>query len=307
MALLCFLQPKFWARAAACAAPILLLLLGDALASGWVVTVRAHRIEALSNSDNWGEQDLYWKATINTVSGGGGSASCDTYDDHPDDDNEITPDWACAATIGGAPNTVLAIHLEVWDEDTIGDDELDLSIDPARSRGLEMDLRAADLELTIIGDPSWPAGNCAIGRIVRSGFGGGGDEPAEIEFSVTVSPAGAIDGDSDGDGLLDSWEVCGVDGNGDAVADVDLPAMGADPFRKDVFVELDWMVDTASATPHSHEPWLPALVTAWNEFNLAPVTNPTVNGVVKPAGIALHLDAGTLYDNTISTLRGTGR
>ncbi|MFT5424337.1 MAG: hypothetical protein ACI89L_002132 [Phycisphaerales bacterium] len=46
-------------------------------------------------------------------------------------------------------------------------------------------------------------------------------------------------GDADGDGLLDVWEINGIDTNGDGIPEIDLPAMGADPFKKNLFVELD--------------------------------------------------------------------
>jgi alpha-tubulin suppressor-like RCC1 family protein len=46
--------------------------------------------------------------------------------------------------------------------------------------------------------------------------------------------------DSDGDALPDSWELTGdLDGDGDL--DLNLPAMGADPAVKDLFIEVDWM------------------------------------------------------------------
>ena len=47
--------------------------------------------------------------------------------------------------------------------------------------------------------------------------------------------------DSDGDGLPDIWEKMGADVDDDGIVDVDLPAMGADPHRKDLFVEIDYM------------------------------------------------------------------
>ena len=50
-----------------------------------------------------------------------------------------------------------------------------------------------------------------------------------------------LSGDTDGDGLLDEWETCGVDANGDGTIDLDLPAMGADPLVPDIFVESDAM------------------------------------------------------------------
>src|SRR4029453_14629462 len=104
----------------------------------------------------------------------------------------------------------------------------------------------------------------------------------------------------------------GFDGNNDGIPDVDLPAMGADPARKDLFVEIDWMSAPGGAGAHGQEPgvagpggpgahgpepWLPSLINAWNELNVAPVTNPTIGGVTKPSGIAAHFDVGALYGN----------
>src|SRR5215472_17678376 len=100
-----------------------------AFAAGWTVTVRVHHIEALTNSDAWGEQDMYWRAHMKASVGSGGPADCDTEDDHPDDDNSINVDWACTLNVVGGADTTVQIHLEVWDEDTTsGDDELDLSV-----------------------------------------------------------------------------------------------------------------------------------------------------------------------------------
>lgn len=47
--------------------------------------------------------------------------------------------------------------------------------------------------------------------------------------------------DSDGDGLCDSWEVDGVDFDGDGQTDADLAADGASPLVRDLFVEVDEM------------------------------------------------------------------
>ncbi len=48
-------------------------------------------------------------------------------------------------------------------------------------------------------------------------------------------------GDREGDGLLDSWETDGIDFDGVAPPDIDLPILGADPDVKDIFVEVDVM------------------------------------------------------------------
>ncbi|MGH1491604.1 MAG: Ig-like domain-containing protein [Acidimicrobiales bacterium] len=84
-------------------------------------------------------------------------------------------------------------------------------------------------------------------------------------------PAGAFL-DRDGDALLDIWEEDGIDFDGDGTIDVDLPAMGADPDRKDIFMEIDWMV--------GHEPDPAALADIVSAFANAPTP------------IALHIDAG---------------
>ncbi len=86
--------------------------------------------------------------------------------------------------------------------------------------------------------------------------------------------------DADGDGLPDSWETNGVDVDGNGTIDLDLPAMGADPRHKDIFVELDHMV--------GHEISDAALEVVVHSFAAAPVANP--DGTT---GITLHVDNGS--------------
>ncbi len=54
----------------------------------------------------------------------------------------------------------------------------------------------------------------------------------EFEFNL---------GDEDKDGLLDDWEKNGIDVDGDDIPDLNLPLMGANYRKKDLFVELDAM------------------------------------------------------------------
>jgi hypothetical protein len=48
-------------------------------------------------------------------------------------------------------------------------------------------------------------------------------------------------GDIDRDGLPNVWETKGIDVNHDGIIDLNLRALGANPFHKDIFVEVDYM------------------------------------------------------------------
>ena len=93
--------------------------------------------------------------------------------------------------------------------------------------------------------------------------------------------------DTDGDALLDSWETDGIDFDNDGNVDLDLPAMGADPLHKDIFIEIDYMVK-GGIFGHSHKPKAESLQIVIDSFNNAPVSNP--DGTT---GIHLHIDAGS--------------
>lgn len=88
--------------------------------------------------------------------------------------------------------------------------------------------------------------------------------------------------DSDGDGIPDTWEENGYDANNDGVAELDFPAWGANPHKKDIFVEADYL-------PHML-PSQEALDLAVDTFAHYPLNNP--DGSV---GINLHIDAGSVY------------
>jgi hypothetical protein len=115
-------------------------------------------------------------------------------------------------------------------------------------------------------------------------------------WSEDASCGGGAREDSDGDGLLDVWEAQGVTVTVDGVdVFVDLPGMGADPLRKDIFVEIDYMVAEPGCFPfvhycfsgHSHVPKPRAMEKAIYSFFLAPVPNPDGS-----TGINLHVDYG---------------
>ncbi len=117
---------------------------------------------------------------------------------------------------------------------------------------------------------------------------------AAIVASVAVQ-------DSDGDGLLDLWETKGLHRNTQvspatfgtcseypAEPCVNLPAMGANPNKQDIFVQIDWMHGTGDGTggtdghgTHDHMPQLAALSSVAATFVLH--------------GISLHFDVGGNY------------
>ncbi|MEZ5245383.1 MAG: hypothetical protein R2707_09830 [Acidimicrobiales bacterium] len=87
--------------------------------------------------------------------------------------------------------------------------------------------------------------------------------------------------DTDEDGIDDGDEVVGTS---DGLA---LPLMGADPLRRTIFVEIDWVDDSADCGTHSHRPSAAAVDRVVQAFADAPVTNP--DGT---SGIDLVVDYG---------------
>ncbi|MFK4083205.1 zinc-dependent metalloprotease family protein [Kribbella sp. NPDC020789] len=104
--------------------------------------------------------------------------------------------------------------------------------------------------------------------------------PSDGPHAAPTATRAVLATDTDGDSLPDSWETNGYDANGDGVVDVDLKAMGADPKKKDLFVEMDYMSGRLASTA--------ALDRIVQVFAQAPVSNP--NGTT---GIKIHLDAGS--------------
>lgn len=87
-------------------------------------------------------------------------------------------------------------------------------------------------------------------------------------------PTSASTLDSDGDDIPDTWEINGYDADGDGTIDIDLKALGADPYRPDLFLEVDVMQGLTN-TPNA---------AVWNAitnaFGRAPIINPgQTNGV----------------------------
>jgi hypothetical protein len=75
--------------------------------------------------------------------------------------------------------------------------------------------------------------------------------------------------DIDEDGFPDLAELEGLDVDGDGVIDLDLPGLGADPCRKTMVVEIDFM--DGADTGLSHVPHPAVINTLVDSFNDAPI------------------------------------
>jgi hypothetical protein len=106
----------------------------------------------------------------------------------------------------------------------------------------------------------------------------------EVEKRLGTDPNNP---DTDGDGLLDGWEVHGVNG-------IDLRGKGASSLHKDIFVEMDYMVRASAANGLGPEDAVLAGIK--QIFANAPVPNPDGR-----YGINLHLERGNEvpYDEVI--------
>ena len=178
--------------------------------------------------------------------------------------NQRTP-WDFSQLVpAGEP---VHVRIQIFDADQIFDDEADLKVGDGDAISFDVDPATGKWS----GDISYPQ-NCS-----RPNLNLGGNN-ANVCWQASF--------DTDDDGLLDVWEKFGVDRDNDSLIDFDLPALGVDPLRKDVFVEADFL----TAANHSHGPSKDAIERVVASFANAPIANP--DGT---AGVQLHVDVGPLY------------
>ncbi len=240
---------RFGARAA-CAG--LWGCLGVGVARATPVTVTIDRVLALECFDDplvfcQSEADFY--AVVNI---GGPQFVSFVSSVIPDDDEVFPVDWVFTFD---APSFPVPITIQIFDEDSDDippDDEVNLELFPNIDVNPVLDLQVSD-QCDISGDA---VGTC--GATIQTSGDSAIHRNAEIEFRIDALI------DTDGDGLADRWELDGVDGDGDGVVDVVLP--GADPHRKNIYVEVDFMTD--------HEPPSSVFDAVVDMFASAPVQNP---------------------------------
>lgn len=142
----------------------------------------------------------------------------------------------------------------------------------------------ADLEAKTLSSEAQPAAPEA--RPATAGDDTDGDGIADtVEQQIGTDPANP---DTDGDALLDGWEVYGVNG-------IDLHAKNASPLHKDIFVEMDYMrrpTATNDLAPSKSVLKRIALI-----FAASPVSNPDGRD-----GINIHLELGNEvpYDDDLN-------
>lgn len=158
------------------------------------------------------------------------------------------------------------ISVQIWDADVFpdlnGDDLADSTPRPddATSR-FKLDL----VDGSLSGDLT-SSNQCLLGN--------GEEDQPPVQVCFDVRPYSFEDGD--GDGFTDYAEHRGLDFNGDGSIDLHLEQF-ADPTRRDLFVEIDWMKDEG--------PGRADLDAVEGAFDAARVENP----ITEARGLALHL------------------
>lgn len=158
-------------------------------------------------------------------------------------------------------DVVVSIDVRVVDVDFLSGNET-MDINP----------RSGETKLSLFYNPTtgqWDEQNLDFTFPVNVTEGNSGDR-ARLFFDISTPTA-----DSDGDGLLDTWETNGIDVNSDGVIDFHP---NSNPRHKDLFVEVDAMVGLS--------PMNGVLQDVINAF--AAVPNSLVNNPDGQNGITLH-------------------
>lgn len=189
---------------------------------------------------------------------------------HADDTADVQPFSTLTRTFDRNAQTTATVNLHVWDHDPSAnapDDVMDINpVDDAVTLTFSVDLSTGSWTETsgaILPNVGFAQGDGDTDS-ANSPWAGGGGEAGRILFDISLSD----DGDGDDDGIPDGVERTGVrDRNGQQVAN--MAALGADPCRKTVAVEMDFM--ESQAVGHTHRPQQAAITEIQNAFKNAPV------------------------------------
>jgi uncharacterized repeat protein (TIGR01451 family) len=258
------------------------------------VTVTVTRFVALQDPDpgpGQGDGDFFARVRID----GFGAQDSSTISG-----TDIQPFWTFTRNVDAALGTI-PITIQIIDDDDF----------PAAPDDL-MDINPLDNVTTLtltynVAAGTW-AGDVPANRTFAQGDGDTehagtfeGGEAGRVFFDISNVSA---TGDADGDGLLDGWETRGLDADGNGTIDVNLPAFGANPQHKDLFLELDTVAGQAPRRADilaMKAAFVAAPITAGQ--NAALLTGGRggrgVNAPPNPdgqPGVTLHVDTGALVD-----------
>ena len=215
------------------------------------------------------------------------------------DNGDVQPFSTLTRTYDRNVQATALVNLQVWDRDpsvNSPDDVMDINpVDDRLTLTFSVDLNTGSWTETsgaILPNVGFAEGDGDTNSASSPWYGPGG-EAGKILFDISLSD----DGDGDDDGIPDGVERTGVrDRNGAQVAN--MAVLGADPCRKTVAVEMDFM--ESQGIGHSHRPQSAAITEIQNAFKSAPVPSrspcpysgfpKTDPGFSKEAGINLILD-----------------
>ena len=250
------------------ASSFLSFTVGEAGAQTQPVTITITKIKCIADCRNAGLEaagqsapDFYAKVWINGVFARTNRA--------PDDSDDIEPFWVLTANVPRADGPFIPVRIQVWDHDSTSGDDL------ADTSGIPGD---KNFDISVNMDTGKWSGDSA------NACTKGDDDDVAILMCIDVSVQSSS-GDADFDGLLDGWERHGLDMTFDGIPDIKLPEMGANPMRKDLFIELDSEAGQA--------PTRAGIQAMKRAFARAPLSNPDGS-----TGVSLWIDTGNVTDPT---------
>lgn len=214
-------------------------------------------VDSGSNPDSRADGDYFARVRI-------GSAPFERNRSDFIEDNDFRPlnrdAWVFSRTVD--EGDIIPVVIQMWDADRIenNDDVIDLNPnDNVQELVLNLDLT----DCTWTGDAGLN-GTASQGDGDREHFGAlEGGERGRIFFDLSCS-----DGDWDEDGIPDSIERQGIfstDSDGGITQVLDMAGLGFDPCRKNIGVEIDFMVRAGD----SHQPGAGALQAIRDSFDNA--------------------------------------
>jgi uncharacterized repeat protein (TIGR01451 family) len=247
------------------------------------ITVSLYRVAELSCDEGAGEacgNDYYPKFEIDH------QGLFDGKDDYCcAHGSDFRTNWARHADVDASHNPV-DIHLELWDQDDLSGDDV---IHWAKT-GDYLDLKFDLNTCTFTGGGLTGQQGAGVPGLAGESETGGEDS-ARGYFTITTPSCIDLANttDSDGDGIMNAWESPGqgLDVNDDGTIDLRLgdEPYGALPYRKDLFVDADYMT--------GDQPQAGAIQAVKDAFAKAPVDpypDPSDGSKTLHRGVALHVD-----------------